>query len=197
MTEDLETIQVYEKRAADYVKLGPNQSETLRLNAFIASLSTSAVVLDYGCGPGHAAAAMDRAGLSVDAMDASREMVRMCSEYQGINVMHRRFDQFDAENRYDGIWASFSLLHAQKSEFPALLAAIRKALKPTGQFWIGMKLGSGEARDKLGRFYAYYTQGELETHLTNARFSISEVETGTSKGLAGSVDPHIAISAHA
>ena len=37
---------------------------------------------------------------------------------------------------------------------------------------MAMKLGKGEKRDKRGRFYAYYSQFELETALNFCGFEI-------------------------
>jgi hypothetical protein len=59
-----------------------------------------------------------------------------------------------------------------------------------------MKLGTGEQRDTIGRFYAYYTQAELTNHLKTAGFSVNRFGTGQSKGLAGFPEPWIIITAH-
>jgi hypothetical protein len=60
-----------------------------------------------------------------------------------------------------------------------------------------MKLGTGEKRDKFGRFYTYYTAEELEDILTQAGFTLTFQGSGQEKGLAGDVEPFIMIAAHA
>ena len=60
-----------------------------------------------------------------------------------------------------------------------------------------MKLGTGEKRDTLGRFYTYYTAEELEDILTQASFTLTFQRNGQEKGLAGDVEPFIMIAAHA
>ncbi|MCV6591402.1 MAG: SAM-dependent methyltransferase, partial [Silicimonas sp.] len=90
---------------------------------------------------------------------------------------------------YDGIHANFSLLHAPKIEMPGHLGRISRALRPRGVFHIGMKTGTGEARDALGRFYAYYQEDELTALLAAAGLNVIAKDRGREKGLAGTVDP--------
>ncbi|NNK78052.1 MAG: class I SAM-dependent methyltransferase, partial [Litoreibacter sp.] len=156
----------------------------------------AAHVLDLGCGPGNSAAMIRAAGHTVDAVDASSEMVRLANEKYAINARRALFDEIDGTDLYDAIWANFSLLHAPKAAFPVHLAALKTALKPGGLFHIGMKLGAGEDRDRIGRFYAYYGEEELADILCQAGFRDLQVDTGEAKGLAGSMDPFIIIRAH-
>ncbi len=197
MNSDKETLSVYDARADDYAELGVGAGQKTMLSSFIAKMPANARVLDLGCGPGHAAAAMQNAGLQADAFDASPEMVKIAGQNNGVNAQLKTFDELETENTYNGIWASFSLLHAPKSSFPAHLNAIRRALIPDGLLTLGMKLGQGEERDKIGRFYAYYSQPELENHLTDAGFTLANFNLGESVGLAGDSAPFIAINAHA
>ena len=106
------------------------------------------------------------------------------------------FDDLDAVDTFDGIWASFSLLHAPKSDFARHLAAIGTALRRAGHLHLGMKLGTGERRDTLGRFYAYYTEAELAEALRAAGFTILDSVTAEGQGLAGTVDPFVLMTAH-
>ena len=72
------------------------------------------------------------------------------------------FESVDEIAVYDGIWASGALLHVPKAEMPALLGRLANALKPGGLMLATFKSGEGEMRDKLGRFYSYYSLPELE-----------------------------------
>jgi len=191
------TLAVYNKMADDYAAMTAHDSAFPTLERFIAALPAGGRVLDLGCGPGHAAAKMDARGLRVDATDTSGEMVRLAARHQGLCVCQQGFDDLDAHNRYDGIWASFSLLHAAKTALPRHLAAVHRAMRPRGILHLGMKLGDGEGPDRLGRHYAYYSAPALKQHLHNAGFSpIGSVE-GKDKGMAGSIDPWMVVIAHA
>lgn len=140
---------------------------------------------------------MRDAGHSVDALDASPEMAKLAKEKFGLDVTVASFDSLTAEADYDGIWASFSLLHVPKADLPTILTAIHRALKPGGQFHISVKLGTGEARDSIGRFYAYYSDAELTALLATAGFTVTERDFGNSPGLSGESAPWIALAAHA
>ena len=139
--------------------------------------------------------AMRDRGLAVDAWDALPEFARVAKDTNGIEVTLATFDDLDADAVYDGIYANFSLLHAPKAEMPGHLARIARALKPGGLFHIGTKTGTGEKRDTLGRFYAYYTDQELTDLLTAAGLTVTYRKTGAEPGLDGTVAPWIILHA--
>ena len=124
-------------------------------------------------------------------------MARVALETYGITVSVAGFAKLNETARYDAILASFSLLHAPKSDMPAHLAAIKRALRPGGRFVIGLKTGTGEKRDRLGRFYAYYTDAELTGLLETAGFTVTDRRTSEGKGLDGSVAPWIVMRCNA
>lgn len=197
MTGDPETLSIYDRRATDYASMALVAEQETMLASFIKAMPKNSRVLDLGCGPGFAAAKMQIANLQTDAIDASPVMVDLARQHTGVNVQLRTFENLDAQNIYQGIWASFSLLHAPKSIFPDHLKAVHRALVPGGLLHLGMKLGQGEKRDKLGRFYAYYSQSELENHLENAGFTPADFVLRTSLGLSGEPTPSLMINAHA
>ncbi|MFQ6547204.1 class I SAM-dependent DNA methyltransferase [Aestuariibius sp. 2305UL40-4] len=196
MSRDRETLAVYDAKATEYAATFDAKPSTALAN-FIAAMPRDAHVLDLGCGPGTSARTMAEAGLTVTATDASPEMVALASRVPGITVREEDFDALTGTDLYDSVWASFSLLHAPRAAFPRHLAAIATALKPGGRLHLGLKTGTGEGRDALGRFYTYYTPSELRDLLQAAGFTLLETTEGRERGLAGSVDPYILIAAHA
>ena len=194
---DKETLRVYDAKAADYAKLiDSDTKENPYLESFIARLPTGGRVLDLGCGPGLAATRMANAGLQVDAMDGSAEMVAMAAQHDGVTAWQATFDQITGTDIYDGIWANFCLLHASKEAMPHHLAAMVTALKPGGAFHIGMKLGSGSQRDAIGRLYSYYSEPELITLLGAAGLTAGETDHGRTVGLDGTEADWIVVAAH-
>ena len=194
---DKETLRVYDAKAADYAKLiDSDTKENPYLERFIARLPTGGRVLDLGCGPGLAATRMANAGLQVDAMDGSAEMVAMAAQHDGVTAWQATFDQITGTDIYDGIWANFCLLHASKEAMPHHLAAMVTALKPDGAFHIGMKLGSGSQRDAIGRLYSYYSEPELITLLGAAGLTAGETDHGRTVGLDGTEADWIVVAAH-
>lgn len=197
MSSDPRTIQIYDERAREYASVTADHIETPLLQAFIAALPSDAHVLDLGCGPGLFAAAMEAKGLTVDATDASAQMVALANQQPGVSARQASFADLDAREHYDGVWANFSLLHAPRADMPGHLARIHSALKPGGQFHMTVKTGTGEARDRLGRFYTYYQPCEMRALLEDAGFTVTKITPGRDKGLDGSLSDWISVASHA
>ncbi|MEM6896246.1 MAG: class I SAM-dependent methyltransferase [Pseudomonadota bacterium] len=192
MSDD-ETLAAYASRVADYVALVKSEPAA-SLVAFADALPDGARVLDLGCGPGHAARYLATRGFDTHAWDLSPEMVAAAAA-PGVTTRCAGFDALTDIAAFDGIFASFSLLHARKADMARHLSAIAAALKPSGTFHIGMKLGTGEERDQIGRFYAYYSRQELLSLLGDAGFDVIWETEGEERGLAGNVDQFILIRA--
>ncbi|MGR3660029.1 MAG: class I SAM-dependent DNA methyltransferase [Paracoccaceae bacterium] len=198
MTADARTLSAYAKNATRYADSAGSENADAALARFLNAVPESGHVLDLGCGPAHMAAQMRDSGLSVEAWDGSAEMVLLAQERYDIAAKRANFSDLNVQDTFDGIWASHSLLHASKSEFPAILVACHRALKPKGIFYLSMKLGTGEQRDALDRMYAYYSREELDRHLQTAGFTPYFHREGISTaGLAGNHEPFIQISSHA
>jgi SAM-dependent methyltransferase len=193
---DDETISAYNTQVEAYADLTRSTSPDPLLVAFVAQVKPGGHILDLGCGPANEAAELRSRGFTVDAVDASPEMVRLANETHDIGARLASFDDIDEAGAYDGIWANFSLLHAPAEHFPRHLADLYRALRPGGHFHIGMKLGTGSARDRLGRHYSYYSKLELSDLLNDAGFVIDEASKGEDMGLAGDIEPWIALRAH-
>lgn len=197
MSTDPATIQVYDERAQEYASVTADHIETPLLRAFVAAVPPGGRVLDLGCGPGLFAQAMQQAGLTVDATDASTQMVALANQQPDVTARQASFTDLSDEITYDGVWANFSLLHAPRAEMPGLLTRIHTALKPGGHFHLSVKTGTGDTRDRLGRFYTYYTPDELSGLLQDAGFTVTKVTPGRDKGLDGSLSDWISVASHA
>jgi SAM-dependent methyltransferase len=193
---DPKTIATYSKRASEYLKLNTGARHDPVFQAFLDALPPAADILDLGCGPGTTAAQMMAAGHNVLGLDPTPEFIEIARS-KGVPTKLGTFDDVTELAAFDAIWANFSLLHATKTDFRRHLAALHRALRPSGLLHLGMKLGSGQARDTLGRFYAYYSDAELTVLLTEAGFTAITRQFGEDLGLAGDVEPWIVITAHA
>ncbi len=195
MSADAETLKTYGTLAGQYAQTNADRDDPL-LTAFTKRLKNGAQVLDLGCGPGKEAALMAAAGMLVDAVDASPEMVALANAHKGVSARIASFDQITGTDIYDGIWANFSLLHAPRAAMPGHLAALKQALKPGGVLHIALKLGEGTHRDRLGRAYTYYAENELSGLLQKAGFTPLSDAFGSGSGLDGQIFDWIAIIAH-
>ncbi len=190
------TIAAYDANAAQYARMSEVLHELPEMEALAALLPQGARLLDLGAGPGQYSAWFAARGFAVEALDASGEMVAMAAALPGVRARQGRFEDLPATPTYHAIWANFSLLHLPRAALPAQLKRMKHALRPGGLLHLGMKLGSGEATDRLGRFYAYWREEELEALLLEAGFTITARRHGQGVGLAGDIAPHILIRAH-
>jgi SAM-dependent methyltransferase len=192
---DPETLGVYATKAQEYADVTRKLTNDPQLQAFIDAVKPGGTVLDLGCGPGIAAQKMARAGLMVTAIDPVPEMIELASQHEGVTAKVASFDDLMGANLYDGIWANFSLLHAQRSDIPRHLSNIAKALRPNGVFHIGVKTGTGSSRDSLGRLYTYFTPDELTGLLADAGLIVKEQSKGSDKGLDGTIADWVCLRA--
>ena len=196
---DRETIAVYDARVRDYVRMTDSPQENPGLVSFMELLPASGTVLDLGCGPGSSAAVLKRNGFDVEAVDASAEMVRFTRQTHGIAARQATFENAFPAAAYDGIWANFSLLHAPRARLPHLIAKFAASLRDGGIFHIGMKTAGKdqpvEARDGLGRYYAYYSRGELMAMFAACGLFPVREFTGEGTGLSGEMASWIEIQA--
>ena len=192
---DKQTVTIYDQNIATYKKMVDKLPDIKPLNAFIDALQAGAYVLDWGSGPGYLAAEMRARGLRPLCVDASKEMVEAArSDYQ-LDAKQAEFSQLNESQIYDGIWANFSLLHVERAAFFSHISAAATALVPSGVFYVSVKLGKGQERDELGRFYTYFNHDELEEILGQSGFEIVDKFTGKSKGMAGKLEEWVGLLA--
>ena len=191
------TIDIYNKNAARYADLDIDKVSLKAFRDFSNALPRNGIVLDYGCGPGYFAKKFLANGFKVDAFDASKKMIEIASIETQVNWWVADFKSFRATKLYDGIWANFSLLHAPKKEIIQLIQTIFKSLKPHGLFSVGLKLGTGEKRDRIGRKYSYFEENEIRNILSKEKFYHISHHLGEAEGLDGESANFIIILSHA
>ena len=136
-----ETIGFYDANAASYVAETAGVEFGALQGEFIRRLPKGGRVLDLGCGSGRDSLAFLRAGLAVDAVDGSAQMVEAASELTGLPIAHATFSDYEPQGPYDGIWACSSLLHVPVVKLAGVIAKYARALKLGGTFYLSFKLG--------------------------------------------------------
>jgi len=166
MRVDETTLQFYRNNAQVYAEWAKTPST--RLAGFLALLPRGGSILELGCGAGNHAAMMPAAGFAVRATDGSPEMAEIAAHRLGHAVEAMLFHELDDHDAYDGVWASACLLHVPRDELSRVLSRIHRALKPSGVFYASFKLGEGDGRDSLGRYYNYPTARWLQSAYAEA-----------------------------
>lgn len=176
--EDMsDTFTYYDSHASGFF------SETVAVDMselrgrFLASVPEGGLILDAGCGSGRDSKAFLELGFRVRAFDASAELVRMAAVHTGQAVQHRRFEDVDERDCYDGVWACASLLHVPEPDIPSALGRLWAALKPDGVFYASFKLGEGE-RIHAGRHFTDATEARMRAWLDSLP-DVADVECWT------------------
>ncbi len=194
---DAKTIALYDAQAREYAERFGGTKPDPRLEAFLDRVRPGGRVLDLGCGPGHASARMRERGFVPVALDASQGMADEAARRYGLDVTVADFSAISDLGRFDGAWAHFSLLHADPDDLPGHLADIHAALEPGAPFLIAMKTGTGTARDRIGRRYAYIGEQALADLISRTGFSGLEIDSGTDEGFDGTLSNFAIVTAHA
>lgn len=193
MSIDTDTRNFYEANAIEYAEFAAPSADHPRLLAFMASLPEAGRVLDLGCGSGWAGGAMLAEGFAADGLDASPALAAEAERRYGLSVRIGDFRTLSARQRYDGIWASFSLQHAPREDRPQIFERMHTALRSGGKLAIGVQKGPMDWRDDHGRFYAPFMQDELEALL--AGFDDILFESGTGKNYDGTPTLNVYVTA--
>lgn len=182
---DTETLDYYSREAATYADTTAREADNPSMTRFVSMLPAGGDVLDFGSGPGWAAARFRDLGFSVRALDGSAGLAEEGRRRYGLEIEVCRFEEFNAEAAFDGIWASFSLLHDTRAAMSGHLARLHRAMRAGGAFYIGLKEGEGEKRDSLNRRYTYFGGDEMEDLLTAAGFRTEHVARDSAIGMDG------------
>ena len=157
MDREKQTLEYYKINAESFFTGSVSADLSATRDRFTACLPAGAYILDFGCGSGRDTKAFLDAGYRVDATDGSPEMCARASEYTGIRVKNMLFNELDARDRYDGIWACASILHLPEKELTDVIRRIETALKKGGILYTSFKYGEG-TKDRGGRFFTDFTE---------------------------------------
>lgn len=192
---DADTLNFYNDRAETYAASGPGGTSRF-LPGFLEKVKPGAKVLDLGCGGGTDSMAMIAAGLSVTPADGSPQIAAKAEARLGVPVKVMRFDELSAEQAFDAIWASASLLHVRREHLADILTGVWRALRPGGLFFASYKSGGTEGRDSHGRYFNYLSKAQaLTAYAASGHWQIEEVSEYTGGGFEGGSGPWIALFA--
>lgn len=192
---DAKTLDYYSGDAESYLASRPD-TISRHLSDFLSRLPFGASILELGCGAGRDAEAMMAKGFQVDPTDGVAEIANIASKRLGQAVRVMRFDQIDAVERYDAVWANASLHHVPRQQLAPVLHSVFYALKPGGVHFANFKRGDADSRDSKDRHYSHLTLLSLEEiYVSSAPWEIvSSVEYEGGSGYEGSNSPWVAIT---
>ena len=151
------TVEYYNTNADTFLSETMTVDFSETQDIFLERLSQGALILDFGCGPGRDALAFLKQGCRVEAVDGSAEMCRAAAALTGLPVRQMLFQELDASEKYDGIWACSSILHLPAEELENVLKKMKIALKKDGVIYTSFKYGTFQGERK-GRYFTDFTE---------------------------------------
>lgn len=179
MVEDV-NLKGYEKYAKEYAIYTSDKLIQFQLNHFISLLPKNAKVLDAGCGCGRDSEYFAEEKLEVTAIDAVEALLNEAKnkvKNVKFSLMDMKALKFKKES-FDGIWCMSSISDINKNDVNIILKNFNNVLKTNGILYISARQGEGEKVIEKGffndlpRFYAFYSQVEIEDLLKNNKFKI-------------------------
>lgn len=171
----------YDQIAAGYARrqAGRRPSFVDLMDAFTARLPARALVADLGCGPGHDGLRLIQAGHRVVGVDRSGGMLAIAAGPLSGQVARGDLRRLPlAPAGLDGIWCCASLLHVPQDHTPAVLAGMRRVLRPGGYLALITALGQGAGLEPVPfapdvrRWYFYRQADELVAQLSAAGLTV-------------------------
>lgn len=156
MTDIDKTLKYYNENAQSFASGTVSVKFTEVQDKFLEKLNPDAYILDFGCGAGRDPKYFLSRGYQVDAVDGSEQLCRIASEYTGIKVRQKLFQELDEKEKYDGIWACASILHLPKKQLREVLENMYAALRSEGWIYTSFKYGEFEG-ERNGRYFTDFT----------------------------------------
>ncbi|WP_042147302.1 class I SAM-dependent methyltransferase [Paucisalibacillus sp. EB02] len=124
-------------------------------------------LLEIGAGTGKDSLYFKEQGLNTFSTDVSPEMIKLCKE-KGLNADVMNFYNLDfPNNHFESIYALNCLLHVPKEDIKGVLNEIKRVLKPSGLFYLGLYGGENsegvweEDHYTPKRFFSFYEDETL------------------------------------
>lgn len=189
------TIVTYDSTAERYAEETEGMLCKEQLDRFIDYIGkNSKQVMDLGCGPARDSEYFYDAGLKVVGIDLSSKFLAMARE----RVPGGYFFNLDIlgplskvwHSKFDGVWASASLVHVPQDNLFYIVSQVRDVLKSQGIFYASVKEGEGcETRvsRKYGfsrggeKFWQYFTEREFSKTLLSVGFDILDFSRNENK----------------
>lgn len=178
------TLSYYNNHADEFYKSTVNIEFATVQERFLAKLQNGSNILDFGCGSGRDTKYFIEQGYQVDAVDGSKELCQLASEYTEIKVRNMFFQELSEVGKYDGIWACSSILHLSIDELAEVIRKMAVALKEHGIIYTSFKYGTFTG-ERNGRFFTDMTEekfadfiSEIDALEVEEQWTTSDVRPG-------------------
>ena len=166
------TVKYYEENALNYL----NETQTCNMSHlysfFLKYLSPSDSILDIGFGSGRDMLEFKKMGFQVFGIDPTPMFVKNAKKL-GLNVLNNSIEEYQSEQKYDGIWACASLLHIEKKDLSKVLKKCAEILKENGTMYASFKYGEF-AGERNNRYFNDLNENSIKKYLLNTGLILVE-----------------------
>ena len=186
------TVASYDEWAGPYARATEQMPDHVRaaVDRLVERLPEGARVLEIGSGSGRDAKALEAGGLSVRRTDITPGFVQTirADGYPAdwIDPLHDELADPERPQPYDAVYASASLLHVRREDFPTVVQRLAAVTAPGGVLQLSLKEGDGAKFSTHGevrapRHFTFWREDQLREVLTATGWDVTDVrrETGT------------------
>ena len=155
------TLDFYNSNYSAFIQDTVSADMSFAQEKFAALLPGRGTILDFGCGSGRDTKYFIDKGFNVTATDGCKEFCEAASKYTGIKVKNQLFTELNDIDKYDGVWACSSILHASKPDLKIIFKKVATALKHKGYLYTSFKYGTFQGL-RNGRYFTDMTEDSLK-----------------------------------
>ncbi len=158
------TLAYYNKHADSFIDDTENVDFHEMQDIFLTCVPKGGLILDMGCGSGRDSKYFLSKGYSVEAFDGSLKMCERAHELTGLDIRCVCFEDWQADKKYDAVWACSSLLHLDDEDLIDIMNRVYACLKNDGIFYSSFKYGDFKGM-RSGRFFNDFNEGKMRALL--------------------------------
>ena len=176
------TTAFYNRNAKRYAESTRDVDMSEVYSRFLQYLKPGSRILDAGSGSGRDTLEFLKRGYVVEAIDASASLAELSSKLTGIRTRVLRFEDFDDEAQFDGIWSCAALLHIPRNILSDVLTSLMLGLTINGVLYASFKFGLEDRAADDGRHFTDLDEAALKRILEQVQCKHKIREIWVAKG---------------
>jgi SAM-dependent methyltransferase len=183
---DRQTLDAYEREAAQYAEEWTAQDAPTDLYALLDAYFQPGPTADVGCGAGRDAAWLAAQGHDVIGIDASPALLAEARRrYPALRFVQAALPELEgvAEGQFANVLCETVIMHLDAGSIPPAVAKLVALLRPGGTLYLSWRVTPGaDKRDGNGRLYAAFVPDVVLRALDGADVLFDEEVTSRSSG---------------
>lgn len=173
---DLQTESYYERQAGAYAEASDAIDLQPLYRSFLSMVATGGLILDAGCGSGRDIRFFEQHDLRPVGVDRSLGLIRIAASRSSSPFVVGDLRKLPfADQMFDGVWSSASLVHLPRASITFALSEMRRVSKPEAALVLSVKAGEGEIRDESGRLFTLFQADEIRHFMACAGYVVHQL----------------------